>query len=387
MSDATRWSYTAGEKGRNRVTAYERDSGIIYVEFFEHGERQRRSTGHRNREKAKCQADELAAEFPAEKPEENERDISLGLLFDKYVRERTPEKAKSTQKHDRRCKELFTRYFGCETPAANLNRELWDRFIRERRTGAIDPRGHSVPEGDRTERGARIVAKNLKLLNAVLRWGVDAGLLDRNPCEFPGIKSKYPKEDDPQRPIVSEERYQSMLDVAGEVDWRFRLALILANETGHRIGSIRRLRWSDVNLSVETVEWRGSEDKMRNHHVTPLTEDAATALREARQKRLGVGEAWVFPAPENPSEPCSRHRMRDWWLQAERRAELDHPEGMGWHAMRRKFATEHKGSPLKDVQGLGGWKESRTLLECYQTTDMDELREAQKRRQAGQVGG
>lgn len=385
MGDATRWSYAAGEKGRNRVLAYERSSGIIYLEFFEHGERRRISTGHRDRAKAKQEADEIAARFGEEDPEEE--DVSLGTLFDKYVRNRTPEKAESTQEHDRRCKELFCRYFGHDIPASDLNRELWDRFIRERGSGAIDARGHRVPEGDRTERGARIVAKDLKLLNAALRWAVDADLLDRNPCEFPGTESKYPSEDDPARPVVSQKRYEAMLGVADDVDWRFRLALVLANETGHRIGSIRRLRWSDVKLEKAAVRWRGSADKMRNEHVTPLTEAAVRALREARQVRPAVGDAWVFPAPEDSSEPCSRHLMRDWWLQAERRADLDHPDGMGWHAMRRKFATEHKGVPLKDLEGLGGWKESRTLMECYQTTDLDALREAQKLRESGAESG
>lgn len=306
--------------------------------------------------------------------------VHLGTLFDKYIRERTPEKAESTQKHDRRCRELFCRFLGPETPAEDLNREMWDRFIRMRRSGAIDARGREVPEADRESRGARIVAKDLKLLNAVLRWGVDAGLLARNPCEFPGSRAKYPKEESPNRPVVSEDRYRAMLDVASEVGWRFQLALILANETGHRIGSIRRLRWSDVNLSERSVHWRGSEDKMRNEHQTPLTPTATDALRNARQARLAVGDAWVFPAPEDTSKPCSRHLMRDWWLKAEKLAGLDHLEGMGWHGMRRQYATEHKDVALKDLTGLGGWKEERTVLECYQTTDLDALREAQRRR-------
>lgn len=375
MGTASTWSYKAGEKGRNRVRAFERSTGIIYLEFWEAGERQRVSTRHRDREKAKEQADELAARFATENPETTD-DITLGALFDKYLRERTPEKAESTQKHDRRCAELFGRYFGRGRAAKTLNRELWDRFIRERRSGAIDARGHEVPEKNQESVGPRIVAKNLKLLRAVLNWGVQADLLDHNPCEgYP-----YPKEENPNRPVLSEERFQAMLGVASEVDWRFRLALILANETGHRIGSIRRLRWSDLDLDEGAVRWRGSEDKMRNEHLTPLTEAAEQALREARQERPALGDAWVFPAPKDSSKPCSRHLMRDWWRQAEDAADLEHVRGLGWHGIRRKFATELKDASLKDLSALGGWKESRTVLECYQTTDLDALREAQTRR-------
>lgn len=56
MDSATNWSYTTGEKGRNRVRVYERSgSGIIYLEFVEEdpetGRRTRRrlSTGHADR--------------------------------------------------------------------------------------------------------------------------------------------------------------------------------------------------------------------------------------------------------------------------------------------------------------------------------------------------
>jgi hypothetical protein len=33
----------------------------------------------------------------------------------------------------------------------------------------------------------------------------------------------------------------------------------------------------------------------------------------------------------------------------------------GWHSFRRKFATELKHIPLKDLCDLGGWKDSRTV--------------------------
>lgn len=371
MGTDASWSYKAGEKGRNRVRAYARDSGKIYLEFWEYGERKREATGHRNRKKAKRQADELAARFVQESPEESEQ-VRLGPLFDSYLRERTPQVSEAQQKFHRRVAEFFGRYFGRERKVESLNRRDWDRFARERRSGAIDARGHSVPEDEREERGARIVAKDLKGLNAVCRWGVEADLLDRNPVEgYP-----YPKEDSPSRPVVAEDRFRAMLEVAGEVDWRFRVALILADETGHRIGSIRRLRWSDLDLEDAIARWRGSEDKMRNEHLTPLTDVAVEALREARQRRPAVGEAWVFPAPEDPSEPCSRHLMRDWWLRAEELAGLDHVKGMGWHALRRKFASELKHVPLKELGGLGGWQDERTILECYQSTDLGAQREA-----------
>lgn len=44
-----------------------------------------------------------------------------------------------------------------------------------------------------------------------------------------------------------------------------------------------------------------------------------------------------------------------------------------WHPYRRKWATERKHLPLKDVAAAGGWKDTETLLTCYQQPDNETL--------------
>ena len=52
------WSYSAGEKRKNRVRVFEESSGLIFVEYREREDgkerarRIRHSLGHRNRDKA-----------------------------------------------------------------------------------------------------------------------------------------------------------------------------------------------------------------------------------------------------------------------------------------------------------------------------------------------
>ena len=77
--------------------------------------------------------------------------------------------------------------------------------------------------------------------------------------------------------------------------------------------------------------------------------------------------------------------MRDWWYRAEELAGLEHIEGLAWHGLRRKFADDLRHVPLKDLADLGGWSTPRTILEVYQGSDLDAMREAQGRRRA--VGG
>ncbi len=61
--------------------------------------------------------------------------------------------------------------------------------------------------------------------------------------------------------------------------------------------------------------------------------------------------------------------MLDWWDVAEKRAQLPSVVGRGFHSLRRKFATEMKHAPLKDLCHLGGWKSPTTVVTVYQQPD------------------
>lgn len=111
--------------------------------------------------------------------------------------------------------------------------------------------------------------------------------------------------------------------------------------------------------------------------MVALAQLTSHALQASRQHNPAIGDAWVFPAPEDPSKPCSRHLMRDWWDRAEELAELDAVEGLGWHGLRRKFATElMETASLKVLSDLGGWKEPLTIVRCYQHPDEATMRQA-----------
>lgn len=159
----------------------------------------------------------------------------------------------------------------------------------------------------------------------------------------------------------------------------FRLALVLAHETGHRIGAVRRLRWADLDVKAGSVLWRAEHDKMRREHRTPLTVTAVKALEAARRVGRVISE-WVIPAPGDPAQPVEAHRLRTWWLRGQRLANLPRERGRGWHSLRRLFATELKHIPIRDLCELGGWKSPQTVLTCYQQADPVTMREALERR-------
>ena len=88
--------------------------------------------------------------------------------------------------------------------------------------------------------------------------------------------------------------------MAVELDWRFRAALVLAHETGHRIGAIRQLRWSDIDLGGGVIRWRGEHEKSGYEHRTPLMPEALAVPKEARAESAGTPGAPVLPAPKDP---------------------------------------------------------------------------------------
>ena len=381
------WSYSTGERGRNRVRAFERPAtGLLFVEFYEVRDgsdqpmRKRIALGHRDRDRAKQQADEVAAKFakPEAFRERLQRKPTLEELFDIYLREVTPEKSSNARRHDRSCAQVMLRFFGEHRTVASLSRRDWDRFIHARRSGTIKMPRWSKPRPI----GNTQIAHDLKFLRAVLNWAMVARdgqgevLLERDPLK--GLP--MPKEESPNRPMITAAEYQAMRAIARNVNAMFEVALVLAHETGHRIGAIRALRWSDVDFSRRMIRWRAENDKSQNGHETMLSDEAVGVLERARAERPAIGDAWIFPDPADASQHVDRYVTEDWWNFGEGAAGLARVKGRGWHSLRRNFATEMKDMPLKDLAHLGGWKDTQTILKCYQRPDEVTMRNAFARR-------
>ena len=370
-----RRSYGAGEWGRNRVRVFpDPKTGLFQIEWRENGRRLTRSLKHRDWRSAKRQADEFAAGFAG--PELNGKKnaepepLTLKTLFDIYGEEVTPTKAEGTQQSDRTATGMFLQFFGRDRDPSTLSQRDWDRFIRERRAGRIGISGKPVSN--------RTIEWDLTFLMAVLNWAARSRdergrlLLDRNPLK--GLRK--PMEKNPTRVVLTEQEYQALLRVSHEVDWRFHLALVLAHETGHRIGAIRKLRWSDIDSEGEAVRWRAKHEKTGYEHTTPVTDEALAALEEARAMSTGTGDGPVLPAPTDASRCVGRSLPSFWWQRAQTLAALEPKRGRGWHSLRRKFASDLMDQPLKVLCELGGWKTAKTVLQCYQRADEGQLRQA-----------
>ena len=369
-----RRSYGAGEWGRNRVRIFpDPKTGIFQIEWRENGRRLSRSLKHRDWRRAKRQADQFAAGFidaPNGKAEAEPEPLTLERLFEIYGEEVTPTKGQKSRQHDRAAMRTFLDFLGPNRRPETLSQRDWDRFIRERRAGRIGGSGQPVSN--------RTIQHDLKFLNAVLNWATKSRdeqgslLLGSNPLR--GLRT--PKEKNPTRVVLSDDEYEAMLKVSRRVDWRFHVALVLAHETGHRIGAIRQLRWADIDFEDRTILWRAEHEKTGYEHRTPVTAEALAALEEAQRRYPGTGDDPVLPASMDPSRCASRSPVRNWWNRAEELAGLEPKAWRGWHSLRRKFASDLMDLPLKVLCELGGWKDAQTVLRCYQQADTVQLRKA-----------
>jgi len=248
--------------------------------------------------------------------------------------------------------------------------------------------------------GDRQIEYDLRFLWAVLNWATKTGdhngtvPLAQNPRRRFVTSRDWTREKNPEGPSLSDSRYKAILAAAAEIDWRLGVALVLAHETGHRIGSIRTLPWSDIDQERGWTRWREETDKVDWEHHTPVTAEAVQALEVAAAHRLNGKDGWILPFPTDQDRPCSRNIIRDWWDLAQEKAGLEDMPRLGWHSLRRKFANDLRHVPLKDLASLGGWRDTQTLLKCYLKEDeqamVDALRSRRAphtRRSAGGNGG
>ena len=205
-----------------------------------------------------------------------------------------------------------------------------------------------------------------KFLIAIFNWAAKSKdeqgrpLLSSNPLR--GLKT--PTEKNPTRVVLSEEEYQALLRVSRRVNWRFHLALVLAHETGHRIGAVRQLRWSDIDLEGGIIRWRAEHEKSGYEHRTPVTPEAIEVLNAARRRNPGTGHTLVLPSPQDPSRCVGSCQARGWWQKAviipltqcvnrysRRSGAQDHASTTKVYA--RPLPASTQGQPVASVPGCG----------------------------------
>lgn len=313
--------------------------------------------------------------------------LPLSLLWDRYRSQCAAFKGfteRMRKETEGRVQSLLG-FFGEGCDVRTLSEQDQIAFVQRRLAGGIvigkDKAGKDRLTAPVRQRSAQA---DMELLRALLHWAttyrVRSGvrLLERDPLE--GVKLPG-RGTNPRRPVATFERFTTTraaiveLQSAAESDADFRkwvkleLALVLAEATGRRLGSIRQLAWEEIDFTASTIRWRAANDKKRKEWIVPMPASLREELWRFRVKLGGVFGGLVFPSDHDSQIPIRRDVLDKRLRQAEAKAKLPKLDGSLWHAYRRSWATSRKDLPTADVAAAGGWSDVGTLLRCYQQPD------------------
>jgi integrase len=374
------WTKSIGPRG-SRIRLFEKTKdGYYYCDVYTSGRNVRTSLGTRNRADAERKGKEILSDLLSGRIEEESSVLTLGSLWERFRTEcaKWRDNGARSKKDDERSSKVLVGFFGDTADVSMLSSNELETFETAREAGGI-----KLPDGELTKPvRARAIQADLELLRMMCIWamkvrrGKTGRLLRSSP--FEGFE--FTREANERRPIATIERFKATRKAinqlrkrdklaSGKLRWfKIELALILAEATGRRLNSIRLLRWADVDFLKSEIKWRADSDKMGIEWEIPIPKKLLKELSRFRIHLSAIG-GWVFPSEQDAAKPMDRYQFDKWLRVAEQHAGLEKLNGGLWHPYRRKWATEKKPFPIADVMAAGGWKDSATLVKCYQLAD------------------
>lgn len=198
---------------------------------------------------------------------------------------------------------------------------------------------------ERKALGAKSIRNVLAVATGLLRYAVDAGILDAVP------KVAWPKAAEPDFDYLDAGEGARLI-AGARPEWR--AMIFVALRTGLRKGELLALQWGDVDLvtrrlNVQRSDWEGQVGTPKSGHgrIVPLSPEAVAVLKAHRHLK---GEL-VFCTEDGSA--LTRHECRRPLWYACKRAGL---RQVGWHVLRHSFASQlvAAGVSLKAVQELLG---------------------------------
>ena len=377
------WRWSVGEYGLRVSVREKTPGGVIKLGAPDpDGTWRWVSLGHRNKVRAKQQARELLTRL--EGGAGISTDPTLGYLADLYISDHVLSMKPKTRAWVTQCLTAWKNYLGPNFRITHIGPKEWEGFTHLRKTGAIDAYGKHVDVAYRRQLKPGTVNLSLEALNMLVKWAMKwrirgKPLLKENPLYG------MPYLDNPNvtRSVWTHSRYLKVLAAAEgmtmRVTWNGKQedvpsyladVLVIAEGTGHRIGSVRQLRHNDLILGEQPkVRWRAGTDKAETESLTPISPEVHERLMKVRRERATGGDMPLFPAPMNRSRPVGEKTVAHWLDRAMKVAGVPALAQDKFHGLRRKWVTERKDYPDKDVARAGGWRSTRVMKQAYQQVD------------------
>lgn len=355
------WRHSAGKKGINRVTVYERkDRGVLYVEWWSaSGIRNQRTLEYitgvpvPNTEEGRVLAVAIAERYS----QERERDIYAELqdvygntpsrtvddLLGRLHEDRGGSWSESYARDQARYRTFWGTRIG-PTPLRNVRAAVVERIASD--------------EALRREWSPRTQG-------AVLRYIVDAFYFAEKKLKWieprdnlsavtiPSAKSRGR--------AYSLTEMRALLPALVDVDIRAGWIGHVCWQTGRRLSAVRTLRKKDV-LHTDgraVLRFPRETDKARAEGEAVIVGTAADLTGQL----MGFPGKYVLGIAPPSLDECN-----DWLRNAEAHAGVTHVTGRAWHGIKRRWATETAGR--RGRKGQAGTTE-QTLSRVYEQDDLE----------------
>jgi integrase len=289
---------------------------------------------------------------------QRKKPVTFGELLDEYLRRKDLRARDEAERKLRRRKEAAR----VELLRARLG-HLPVTAITPKDVEALyeDLKGRQVGTGDEARSLAvATVNRYMKLLHAVLRFGLRRGLLLTNPA----ASVEFARENNARNRCLSADEEARLMKALPA--W-MRPLVVVAIHTGMRRGELLGLRWEDIDLDSRQLRIR--RDKAGDGRWVVLNSEAVEALKTA--KRRSVAGPLVFCTPEGHSLATNFKR---YWQPAVRTAGLT---AFRFHDLRHTFASRlvARGVSSYIVQHAGGWR-TASMMQRYAHLDPATIRAA-----------
>lgn len=232
---------------------------------------------------------------------------------------------------------------------------------------------------------SKLSSSSIRVIFRLVQSGMESAKKQRfrvdNPCEG----CRLPKTEISKTKALSQAQQQKIMKVAHDSEKGF--PIVLALETGMRIGEICGPKWEDINfddsyLSVQRTRQRITQKCGKGTILTENSPKTAHSIREIplsrqllqllKRKYLQSTSSYVMEIAGRPLEPraVDRHfrelTMHFGW------------SGISFHSLRHTFATRcvEMGINIAAVSALMGHSSIKTTLDVYTTTFFSEKQAA-----------
>jgi integrase len=225
--------------------------------------------------------------------------------------------------------------------------------------------------------GPITVAKSYRLLKTIMATAVEDELLTKNPCRVRGAGVEH----SPERPIATIDQVYAL---ANAIDPCFRVLVLTATFTGLRLGELRALRRSNLDLLHATVRVVEQLQELSDGTLVLGPPKTAAGVRTVAipkalipelENQLGCfsapgADGVIFPGTRR--QPMRRATLYAAWNRARRTVGLD---GFRFHDLRHTGNTlaASTGASTKELMArMGHSSERAALIYQHATRERDE---------------